>query len=355
MVIMMNVSFRQIILLYCLQKLSGERTIYSIYHLLQGKKSSQTIQDAHLFQLSAFFHTDTNITRQQLADDVEELKKNFLIAENSDQRFILTEEGERALTEALASTPLPPYLNGWKYGRTGWLLWERLSLAVQVLSHLQYRETKYIPVQRRPEILLWIKVFLQTSGLNRTALAMSLYTELTSLLESETNINPNLLVIRLSGSGRIGLTEIQAAREMKLDPVHYHYQFLNIIHYLAFKIDEQKDHYPLLAAFLERETDLWLTKSTEKTYSLLKKGYSLDDIIDIRRLKQSTIEDHLVELALNVPEFSIAEYVNDEKQRKIRQAIKAANTKQLREIRKYAPQASYFEIRLVLAKFGDNG
>ncbi|MFB9988540.1 helix-turn-helix domain-containing protein [Bacillus benzoevorans] len=352
MVIMMNVSFRQIILLYCLQKLNGERTIYSIYHLLQGKKSSQTIQDAHLFQLSAFFHTDTNITRQQIADHAHELKRNSLIAETLDQHFILTAEGERVLKRGLSISPVPSYLNGWKYGRAGLLLWERLSLAVQVLSHLQHRETKYIPVQRRPETLLWVKEFVQTYGLNRKDLSENLYTELTSLLESGLNIDPNLLVVRLSGCGRIGLTEIQAAQEMKMDPVHYHYQFLNIIHYLALRIEE--DHFPIMSAFLERETDILLTKSTEKTYTLLKDGHSLDDIIHIRRLKPSTIEDHIVELALNIPQFSIAEYVNAKKQRQIKEAIKAANTKQLREIRKYAPEASYFEIRIVLAKFGDN-
>lgn len=81
---------------------------------------------------------------------------------------------------------------------------------------------------------------------------------------------------------------------------------------------------------------------------------SLDAIIHTRRLKQSTIEDHLVELALHLPRFAIDEYVTPEKQQQIRKAIMAANTKQLREIRKYAPETSYFEIRLVLAKFGDD-
>lgn len=350
----MNVSFRQVILLYCLQKLNGERTIYSIYHLLQGKKSSQTIQDAHLFQLSAFFDTDTNITRQQISEQSLELKKLSLISETLDQRFILTEEGKRVLKRCLAVTPIPPFLNGWKYGRTGWLLWERLSLAVQVLSHLQHRETKYIPVQRKPETLIWVKDFIKACGLSRKLLSERLYIEITELLEIAPGINPNLLILRLSGYQRIGLTEIQAAQELKMDQVQCHYQFLNILHYIASMIEEQKDRYPILAVFLEKETDVILTKSTEKTYRLLKQGYSLADIIDIRRLKQSTIEDHLVELALNIPEFSIGEYVQDEKQKKIRYAIKAANTKQLKEIRKHVQEASYFEIRLVLAKYGDD-
>lgn len=48
-------TFLQAIVLVQLQRIEGVRTVYSIYHLLKGKKSSQTIQDAHLFNLGIFF------------------------------------------------------------------------------------------------------------------------------------------------------------------------------------------------------------------------------------------------------------------------------------------------------------
>ena len=51
----MELTFLQMMILYCLQKINGERTIYSIYHLLHGKKSSQTIQDATFISSSSFF------------------------------------------------------------------------------------------------------------------------------------------------------------------------------------------------------------------------------------------------------------------------------------------------------------
>ena len=60
-----------------------------------------------------------------------------------------------------------------------------------------------------------------------------------------------------------------------------------------------------------------LTFSTEKTYALLKQGYSVTDIMSIRKLKKSTIEDHLVELAIHMKEFSIDPYVSFEKQKQI--------------------------------------
>ncbi len=190
MVIMMHVSFRQMILLSCLKKLNGERTIYSIYHLLQGKKSSQTIQDASLFELSNFFYTEPSITREELDMQSAELQAAGFITETAEHHFVMTEQGEAALEEALVYTPIPLYVNGWKYGRTGIRLWERLSLAIQVISHLQHRETKYIPVQRRPETLFWVKDFLKIHALSRNDLARKLFTELTDCLEGERTINP---------------------------------------------------------------------------------------------------------------------------------------------------------------------
>ena len=62
----MELTFLQTMILFCLQKINGERTIYSIYHLLKGKKSSQTIQDTHLFHLQPLFQTYTNLSRNEL-------------------------------------------------------------------------------------------------------------------------------------------------------------------------------------------------------------------------------------------------------------------------------------------------
>lgn len=42
----------QYTLLYCLKQLNGERTVSSIYYLLKGKRSSQTLQDGNMFQIS---------------------------------------------------------------------------------------------------------------------------------------------------------------------------------------------------------------------------------------------------------------------------------------------------------------
>ena len=69
----MKITYLETVLLYTLNKIHGERTIYSLFHLFQGKRSSQTIQDAHLYQLTAFFHSFPSIKRVQLEKMVARL------------------------------------------------------------------------------------------------------------------------------------------------------------------------------------------------------------------------------------------------------------------------------------------
>ncbi|WP_071395625.1 helix-turn-helix domain-containing protein [Bacillus tuaregi] len=349
----MKLTFNQLMILYCLHKLQGERTIYSIYHLLQGKKSSQTIQDAHLFHLAPLFQTETNISRQQLETMVTELSNEQLIIEKAAQHYAVTEKGVKQLEKGLAETPIPKHVNGWKHQRTSLVFWERLSLAVQVISNLKKRESKYLPVQRKTETLLWIRQFLAHNRLSRDSLGKQIYQELVSCLESDPSLNPDYLVIRLTGYRSIGYTEVQAAQNFQMEQAYYHYHFLSILHYMIGHIETNPAHFPILSFFIEKPQKHNLTNSTEKTYTLLKQGHSVTDIMTIRGLKKSTIEDHLVELALNVENFTIDAYVSAEKQNLIKQAAKKLQTKQLKQIRSMVGQAGYFEIRLVLAKYGE--
>ena len=59
-----------------------------------------------------------------------------------------------------------------------------------------------------------------------------------------------------------------------------------------------------------------LTDSAQQTAQLYEQGYSMEQIVQMRKLKQSTIEDHFVELAMYEPNFSIGPFVSyDEAQK----------------------------------------
>lgn len=340
----------ELIILHCLQSIKNERTIYSIFHLLKGKKSSQTIQDAHLFSLKQFFGILEPLTRELFERKIAAMLQNNLIIDCGGQRFVPASLGE----SPLQNNRLPLFINGWDYHQITRPVWERLTLLVQVASHLEYGETNYIPIQKNQAVHSWVKTVIKDSSISKREMGRKLYNELTKCFCNAAGINPPVIVFRLTGFQQIGLTAEQAAKKLNLDALDYHLEFTNTLHYMIQNIKNNYDQFPLLAYLIQGFTENEeLTLSARKTWNFLLQGYSPEEIASIRRLKVSTIEDHLVEFALNNNHFQIDEYVDHGLQTEILDASRQQGTRQLKVIKDKVKKASYFQIRLVLAKYGE--
>lgn len=340
----------EIIILDCLKKIQNERTVYSIFHLLKGKKSSQTIQDAHLFSLTNYYGILEPLTRESFDKIIGEMSHQEWINSIEEQRFTVSSKGERWLI----NHTLPEFLNGWNYHQLTLAFWERLSLFAQVVSNLVYQEKNYLPIQKNKDVHDWLKSVLKESRVPRQELGSMLYHELLACLDEANDLDPSVLVFRLTGYRQIGLTSKQAAQKLNMDPLDYHIAFINILHYMIQRISFGIKQFPLLTYLVKdlTQTDE-LTLSSRKTWNLIVQGHSPDVIANVRQLKISTIEDHLVECALHLEEFPIEDYVNENLQESILKAIQQSGTRRLKQIRNAVPLASYFQIRLVLAKFGE--
>lgn len=346
-------SFLELVLLYCIQKIRGERTVYSILHILNGKKSSQTIQDIHIFQLTQLFQLFPTLTRKEFDRIILLLKEKGWIESYTENHFLLMKNRRAELNKSLLRFPFPTYLNGWKHHPYIAVFWPRLSLFVQVASNLSVRNTRYIPVQRNISTQNWLKETLATLTIERDKLNENLYKELIDCLNDDT-INPNLLVCRLTGMHFAGLTVKQAAEENQMDSFYFHMCFTALLHYMIEKIMNNKLAFPLLANMINNEESPYtLTISTKKTYEFVKKGYSIEEISLLRHLKISTIEDHMVEITLNIPGFSISEYVHEKTEIEIVKILKTSSSRSLKSIKEKLVGVTYFEIRMVLAKLGE--
>ena len=155
-------QYIEIIMLYCVKQLNGERTIYSIYHLLNGKKSSQTIQDAHLFSLKNYFRILEPLTRDTFDIVFKRLLDKKWVEPCGEQTYRLSSSGLAYLQKFSPAK----YINGWKYHHISTLVWERLSLLTQVTSNLTFQETRYIPIQKNKDVHKWLKRC--TEGLSAT-------------------------------------------------------------------------------------------------------------------------------------------------------------------------------------------
>ncbi len=345
-------SYLQAIVLLCLHHLKGERTIYSVLHILNGKKSSQSIQDIHLFQLKPFFGTVPELYRDKYNEIIESLVKENLVTLDTDFFAKLTTNGEKKLTQYYEKHFKPKQLENVHFGSRVYTFWRRLSLIIQCLSNLTNKEKSFFPIQRNPDIQRWVKGFLREFP-DSNKISIQLYNELFQLLDGQEE-DPNILVLRLTGFQDVGLTDIQLAHQLEIDIYEYRFRFITFLHNLANGIVTNKTDFPILSRILDHsEIQSVFTLSTEKTYHLLKRGHTLQEISVLRNLKESTIEDHIVEIAIQDNNFSLVNFISNEEIENVDKVVKDIGSKKLKSIRIYLPNLTYFQIRLALAKLGD--
>ncbi|KSU89534.1 recombinase RecQ [Priestia veravalensis] len=346
------VNYIQTVMLYSMQQLKGERTVYGIYHIVTGKKSAQTIQDGKIFGLSFLFQSFSYLKKETFSLYVKELTSHQFIKEVDHQKYMLTSKGEEALHQQLREWPLPAKLSGWQFASSTQLFLSRLTLFIQTISNLQYFQKGFLPITQDPEIIQWVKAYLFSQSYSREELAKRLFNELKCILTKCSSQNADVFVQHLSGYKRIGLTKSQLAEYYKMNEHYVHLLMISVVHQIIEQISECRSEFPVLQQFIQDvHMTVPLTASTVKTYEWLQKGKSLKEVARIRRLKESTIEDHIAELALFLPNFTIDDYVKVEDQKEIMNAFEALNTNQLKEIKKrVSDHLTYFQIRLVLAK-----
>ncbi|WP_299088282.1 helix-turn-helix domain-containing protein [uncultured Metabacillus sp.] len=352
----MKHGYFHLVLLYCIKQFNGERSLSAIYHLLNGKKSSQTIQDGKLFNLSHMFSLFPRLSRQYLNEACEELLQEDLLELLPNQHYFVTDKGKFMLNERLAKRPLPAKLNGWEYGDLGRIFWRRLSLLVQVLSNFVYERKQYLPLTKNQEDLLWVKSFLNQIPISKSDLAEELYKEIKDFLLLQTTNRAAIFTQRLTSSQTIGLTFEQIARKHNEDPTFVYLLFWDVIHSMVdFQKTEKQDSI-FYAIIKDKRQNNSLTSSSAKTRAYLLQGITLQDIAAIRKLKISTIEDHIVEITLHDQSFIPSAFLSTEDFEEISEAIKSLHTHQLKKIKEYLNHKySYFQIRLAFAINGRNG
>lgn len=345
--------FVETVVLACIDRFQGERTVNAIYYLLAGKMSAQTIQDVAWFELRPYFNLFPGLRKSEFAEILQFLHKQKWIT--LDRKIArITEQGENICRIEFQRFPLPPHFNGYRFHKIDEKFWSRLSLIVQIFSHWAHDETGFLPVERDPDTQRMVKKWLFALGKTRSRqeLIKDCYKELISLLKmvNHEGLNPNLLVYRLSGYRKPGLTFRQLAERLDIDEPYIRVLFRAILHGMILLIRKYPKQFPLFASLVrDLQQPLKLTRSTARTYDLLKAGKNVTEIARLRQLKPSTIQDHVVEIALMDPDFSIDPFVSSHLQEKIRNVLQNTRSRKLRLIKGYVPEADYFSIRLVLA------
>lgn len=334
------------ILLFIIEKMSGQRSMNASLHIIRGKKSGQTLQDVDYFNSKPYFGIWPKIREELFNNAIDELiQEGFICVQ--DEFLYVTEKGRQAI-----SAVAPYQFKGWDYRGREMVFFGRVALVVQTLSHLRDGIRTFVPMRSETDIQMFVKKLILQQSVSRQQLGASLSEELIlAIINSRmTDRQKYLFSYRLAGSRMSAKTWEQLALMMESSVDEVYLLFIESLHKLLPLVEKNKEDYPLLhqcAANVKVHT--YLTDSAYRTKKMFDHGYSMEDIAKMRQLKQSTIEDHFVEMAMNDDKFPIRHIVGEEAIEAVQKKSEELRTKRLKVLKDEFEELSYFQLRLILA------
>ncbi|MGM8211646.1 helix-turn-helix domain-containing protein [Virgibacillus sp. W0430] len=340
------------VILTCISRLQGERSSNAVYYILKGKRSIQTIQDIHLYQLQSFYGIYKPLSKQIYEQSLKEMYEQGLLHRKFEDTiiYLLSNEGLNWLKDNCEETKLT-YFNGTIYEQISLPFIERLLLLIQVVMNYRMNNNSYIPIVDNQAVEQWSKIYFKDVKGNINAFINSLYSELLHALSRLSNDEATIFVQRLTGYKHYGKSLEQIALKNATSVQHTYLLLERTIHRILRTISENDTNYPILISILnDLKPKEKLTRSARETYKYLKNHYKPNEIARLRNLTINTIYDHIVEIAVHRKHFSITPYVNEQQQKEIISAVNKCNSFKLKTVKQYVQKdISYFQIRLVLA------
>ncbi len=104
----LSLNYFDIMVLDCLCKINGERSGSAVFHLFKGKRSSQTIQDAGLFQTAKYFGMAQQCSRSDISASLTKLEQHsYLEPMPETDTYKVTASGEAKIEACSVNAPGP--------------------------------------------------------------------------------------------------------------------------------------------------------------------------------------------------------------------------------------------------------
>ena len=341
--------------------LARDRTLQAGFHILRGRKANQTLQDVHLYSLYPYYRLFPRITKEEwekiilLFLNKGYIKRIPVNIGSTKSSFQVTGTGEEFARERFAFFELQKWFQPFSQvlpSRDLEVFWQRLHLLVQTVSQIAAGELQFLPVVRDRAVQQWVKRQLVHAA-SRIRWETHLGEELFRLWEPLPDELQMLLTAQLSGAAQAGKTMIQLAVMHGQAPSFLRVKFRYALAVSMERLRRGRASFPLLGELVKAsdEEDVRLSESASRTYALVRQGVPKEEIARIRGIKESTVEDHLVEIALRCPEWDCSDLLPPDLAVLIVQTGEQLGTSRLRLIRDHLQgRATYLQIRLALAR-----
>lgn len=342
------------LLLTLLHTINSNRSPAAIYHILTGKKSSQTIQDLHLFQLHAYYRLLPNLSRQAFDDVINQIVNQGLMIWINKKDYQLTDEANAYITTKGDTAHYFHNLTQPIDESAKQIFTDRLYLSIQTFTYRVMNERGFIPVTDDVTIQAFVKQYYHAYKTQLSDWLEECYNQLYQVLKTYPEVDRHIFLDRLSTYNHSGRSLQQLIDRYEKNEADIRLTLTLIERDLFYQ--SQQAH-TCLTGLLPGEKNNQvahplMTRSAKKTHQLVMRGHNIDELIQLRQLKRGTIEDHLVEICTLDDHFALEDYVTKEKVAIIESYLSKRETQKLGEIKRKLPEdISYLDLRLVFARY----
>lgn len=318
-----------------------------LFHVLNGKRTASTLYQALNQGILQYFSLFTRLERDKFDYLINRFIEKRYLAIVDEKTLMITREGNQLLIEYFKDNIFPNDLHQERYARVSDEFFGRIILLTQVLSEKMHKNKAYNPAVNRISSQRYVKTVLRQHNKKDelSILFKKEWLEIGRRLESP---NKELVAWQLSGHKLIGLPLYDIYHELEMNKAAGQIMQLNSIHALLEAIDEDTPLFDMIKQDTLHEYHYNLSHSAWNTYLDLQNKLSIEEIAQRRGLKPSTINDHIIEIAILTDDFSWERFIPNEDE--LYKLLKDDTNQSFRSFKEKAPEIPFLSYRLAQIK-----
>ncbi len=307
-------TFYHYFILNCFNSNNSMR-VSTLYHLLKGKKTASILSYGYFYNVLEYFYLFPKLKEENYMEMIGQLKKENYLVDVEEGAVQISQKGLKMINEEV-SFPNIEYLNQLRYYKWDMKFWQRLIFTTQVLSEKSHKERNYLPIEnslyRQQQLKRWLN--LQSENI-----ITEFYEEWLLLTEYLSVQQQTYIFKQLVGHDHIGDTLQQIAEEHDVEIIFAYLEFKNILHQLIFLIEQNQGEFPVFFDIIQIEKGLLKEESSLITQEMFIKNKSIKEVSMMRKLKESTIVDHLIEIYVLQPGQDNLPLISENKMKQLRE------------------------------------
>ena len=319
-----------------------------LLHTFQGKRTPSMFYLAERNGWHHAFARFNNISDVEIEKVLKGLFQKVLITQK-DKGFILTEKGQLISNEFFEDRYYPQ-ASSFATGNIWKDFWDRYQLFVQTFSEMSYKNNRYTPIIKHPHHQENVRLLFQQFQQNKEILKANWIKEQYFLFEQLDENRANMLMDQLTGHERVGETKRQIQWQLDMAALEYSFYHQDTIEELLNIIQQHPEELAILYAIMNQlqvETNHGLSVSTNASFQLLGQGHSISDIATIRRLKENTVREHILEMAFVLYDFPIKAFIPKNVYQDLNQAFEKNEDYSYKEAKSEFEDLEFMYFRLV--------